>query len=108
MDTPIRDYVFTVKVDGAMTKIHSAGKTRFLARKNLIKILEESHLPAFEVLDEEQPVLYRVDFTYSIVVKATNEDEAAYMAYEKLDRNLSEGAIPAAAFAASDKVVRLP
>jgi hypothetical protein len=107
MDTPIRNYVFIVKVGDTKVKIHSAGKTRFLARKNLLRTLEESHLPPFEIVDDESPPFFVVDFSYSIIVQAQHEDEAAVIAYEKLDRMLSSGSIPAAAFAAGDRIRRL-
>lgn len=106
MDSMMRNYTFTVRVGEQTVKMSQVGKTRFLARKDLVRVLNDSHLAPFEILpDEEQS--YRVDFTLSLTVNAENSYQAVVEAYDKLAKMLAEGTLSAASFAAQDKVVPL-
>lgn len=106
MDAMPKSYRFTVKIGDRTVQISQSGKTRFLAQKQLSRVLEESHLPPFEIIPDDTQLMM-VTFTYSMIVEADNEDEASVTAYEKLDKMLTDGSLGAASFACYDKIVRM-
>lgn len=106
MDAMPKNYRFTVKIGDRTVQINQSGKTRFLAQKHLSRVLEESHLPPFEIIPDDTQLMM-VTFTYSMVVEAANEDEAGVVAYQKLDRMLTDGSLSAASFSCFDEIVRM-